>query len=110
MSSPHVTWPGSVSYNYYYCGRFSSTCLGEEGGEEEKKITVLSGTRGQDSLSLSGVAHHSTADGLAASHLHEYPKILGVRNFRYPRAFHSQPQYRRIHKNVINSFSIGMVS
>lgn len=47
-------------------------------GEEKKKITVLSGTRGQDSLSLSGVAHHSTADGLAASHLHEYPGILGV--------------------------------
>lgn len=45
MSSPHVTWSGSVLYNYYYCGRFSSTYLGEKGGRE-KKITVLSGTWG----------------------------------------------------------------
>lgn len=62
---------------------------GGRGRKRKKKITVLSGTRGQDFLSLPGVAHRSTADGLAASHLNAHPGILGVKNFRYPRAFHS---------------------
>lgn len=78
--------------------------------EEKKKSPCCQVPGGQDFLSLFGVAHHSTADGLAASYLHEYPGILGVRTFHYPRAFHSQSQYRRVHKNVINSFSIVMVS
>lgn len=83
---------------------------GGRGRKRKKNHRVVRYLGGQDFLSLFGVAHHSTADGLAASYLHEYPGILGVRTFRYPRAFHSQSQYRRVHKNVINSFSIGMVS
>lgn len=115
MDQRQRTCPVLMSPGLALCARTTITAAGSHlptwgKREEEKKITVLSGTRGQDFLSLSGVAHRSTADGLAASHLNAHPGILGVRNFCYPRAFPSQPQYRRVHKNVINSFSIGMVS